>query len=303
MGAVNAYRFEEEIKEGKEYLSLLCETGMNFLENPTLLDGTHCTDYINTSYFIGGLFQQNAWQLWPKKVMYFIANMLIENGVKIRTKAHVYSVVSDEDRYRINFFNMINETESFKATHVVYATNAYTKELIPDLEGIITPVRGQIIATEPIELFTKVNLSINDGYEYLIQRLEDKRVLYGGMRWRSITHEKNTYDDSNCNPSISLGLQESLRELTSSNIKISHEWTGIMGYSCDKRALIGRLRKSGNLWIVAGYTGNGMPQCFGAGKVIADLISGSKKKWLEFFDPTRFEDASYRKRHEFSDLE
>ena len=44
-----------------------------------------------------------------------------------------------------NYFVVETNRGSVKAHHIVYATNAYTSHLIPQLKGIIKPVRGQIL--------------------------------------------------------------------------------------------------------------------------------------------------------------
>ena len=37
----------------------------------------------------------------------------------------------------------------------------------------------------------------------MIQRVEDKRIVVGGMRWKTESKEEHTYDDSVVNPVIS----------------------------------------------------------------------------------------------------
>ncbi len=83
--------------------------------------------------------------------------------------------------------------------------------------------------------------------------------------------------------------------------RIEHEWTGIMAYSKDGTPLVGPLTPLAPLegptsccvcacacvsyfcvtggvragqYIGAGYTGNGMANCFAAGKALAEMISG-----------------------------
>jgi glycine/D-amino acid oxidase-like deaminating enzyme len=104
--------------------------------------------------------------------------------------------------------------------------------------------------------------------------------------------------------------------------KVEHEWTGIMGYSMDGLPLVGPLTPLGPLqgktiitttttttsihgltvrrsrhcplqdgvragqYIGAGYTGNGMANCFAAAKALADMISGQLQPEVILIPPS-----------------
>jgi hypothetical protein len=70
-----------------------------------------------------------------------------------------------------------------KLMQVIYATNAYSAQLKPELKDIIVPVRGQVVATSPLLIDFPVSLVIRRSAEYMIQRRNDKRVIFGGMRY------------------------------------------------------------------------------------------------------------------------
>jgi hypothetical protein len=142
--------------------------------------------------------------------------------------------------------------------------------------------------------------------------------------------EVNIHDDTTLDPSISEGLRDMVQvhfappttsssPSSPSSLGIDYEWTGIMGCSCDSYPLIGKLplellppefstltdpypppsssssssssSAEWSHWIAAGYSGNGMPQCFGAGKVIAEMIAGVRhfeRDWNLLLSPQRF---------------
>jgi len=171
------------------------------------------------------------------------------------------------------------------------------------LQKFICPVRGQILLTKPILNFKfKYNIMTNDGYEYMIHR-DDGRIVMGGMRWRSKTKEEGIIDDSTVNPIISSALMEFLQDMLAipkEELQIEQEWTGIMGFTLDERPLIGILPRNKfdpsyklpqiNEYIAAGFHGEGMPKCFQAGKVIADMIAGKldQNNFIKPFLPERF---------------
>lgn len=248
------------------------------------------------------LYQTLAGQFWPRKAVYGIAQLAMARGVHIRTKTTVQSIsrpTEDSPSFTVN-----TTAGVVQCKHLIHATNGYASALLPELKGAIIPVRGQIVATSPIEGFhLPHNLGFNDGYEYLIHRLEDKRIIFGGMRWKASTYGKEVgvSDDSSIDSNVSEGLRNALIELfpalnNEPNFKIDCEWTGIMGYSGDNWPLIGRLNEDCNEWIAAGYSGNGMPQCFGAAKAVAEMIAGklpTGDTWIPHFNPMRFKRADY----------
>lgn len=66
----------------------------------------------------------------------------------------------------------------FRAKKVVYATNAWTSELLPHLKDIIVPVRNQVVMTEPAPPMWAFGLMANYGFEYWHQR-HDGRIILG----------------------------------------------------------------------------------------------------------------------------
>jgi hypothetical protein len=148
----------------------------------------------------GGLHQEIAGQFWPSRTVISLAKLLFEEKKikNIFTHARVIKISpssSSSSSPLMTEVLVVPEEDALEGKssrklkvishHVVYATNAYTPSLLPSLEGIITPVRGQVLATSPSSLQLPFSLCINDGFEYVIQRREDDRVILGGMRWKS----------------------------------------------------------------------------------------------------------------------
>ena len=75
------------------------------------------------------------------------------------------------------------------ADAVVIATDGYPSGLLGDLEGLIVPTRGQVIATEPIpeRLFEMPHYG-RHGFDYWHQT-EDGRIVAGGFRDVSLDRE------------------------------------------------------------------------------------------------------------------
>lgn len=74
------------------------------------------------------------------------------------------------------------------------------------------------------------------------------------------------------------------------DIIIEDEWIGIMGFSRDANPLIGPINSLKNQYIIAGFTGHGMPYAFLAGQNISEMINGLEPSFFipELFLPRRF---------------
>jgi len=101
--------------------------------------------------------------------------------------------------------------------------------------------------------------------------------VLGGMRWKSGDKEVGTVDDDVINSDVSKGLHDFLRQLFPTfDVQVEHEWSGIMGFSSDRRPLVGPIPDMENAFMIAGFTGHGMPFIFGCGQSLAEMISAEK---------------------------
>ncbi|MBD0269485.1 MAG: FAD-binding oxidoreductase [Cyanobacteria bacterium Co-bin8] len=224
----------------------------------------------HSSVFQAALVEPQHAQTWPAKLVLGMAQVASQKGATICPATHVEAVERHSGGFTLQTSRGAIQTQS-----VVYATNAFTHHLLPNLKGIITPVRGQVIATEPVPRLWDFDWLANDGYEYAIQR-PDGRIVFGGMRWRSPTREIGTEDATVVEPNVSKGLRGFLCEAFAPlrDAKIEYEWTGIMGYTPDENPLIGELPGQPGEFLAAGYTGHGMSIGFLAGKALAEMIAG-----------------------------
>jgi glycine/D-amino acid oxidase-like deaminating enzyme len=307
-GCCELTTYEAEVAEFEEYLQDKTPRMEKLKTKFELWGGSKCNERCFGQHWKAGLYQTLAGQFWPRKAVFGIAKLILSRGVHIRTKTFVTDVhrpSSSSSGSKSQHFLLQTDGGDVHCEHLIHATNGYASRLLPQLKGAIVPVRGQVLATSPIEgFFLPYNLGFNDGYEYLIHRKEDKRIIFGGMRWRAETvgQEVGVFDDSTIDPKVSDGLQGALPELfpmlkDEPNFKIDYEWTGIMGYSGDNWPLIGKISSNETKeWIAAGYSGNGMPQCFGAAKAVSEMITGklpTGDDWIPQFNPLRFEDPVY----------
>jgi glycine/D-amino acid oxidase-like deaminating enzyme len=172
-----------------------------------------------------------------------------------------------------------------EADHVVIATDGYTSGLLPELDDAIHPVRGQVIATEPIEqaLYPRPHYA-RHGFDYW-QQTPDNRLILGGRRDTSLetefTNEETTTD------AIQGELTAFATELLGEEPAVEHRWPGIFGATDDSLPLVGPVPGHDGVWVAAGYSGHGNVMGLACGELVAQAILGTPAPELEFFDPAR----------------
>ena len=77
-------------------------------------------------------------------------------------------------------------------------------------------------------------------------------------------------------PKVGAYLRRFLREAFPrlGEVRIDAEWTGVLGFTRDKKPLVGRVRP--NVFAGVGFCGHGMPQCTGVGKALAQMVAGAE---------------------------
>lgn len=186
---------------------------------------------------------------------------------------------------------------TIRARKVIYATNAYTRILVPHLFTSVMPYRGQIVATCPQPDFPNHNFSANErenNLDYMIKRVPTGELVYGGASDSSdhFGGEYGCLDDDAVNGGAGRGLRRELRALLGSDVEIVREWTGCMAFTPDERALVGELprvprvptsranagaaplplRSTGsNEYVCVGHNGDGMSTVF---SITKELVHG-----------------------------
>jgi len=233
-------------------------------------DAATCAARTGSASFLGGVLRGTAGQLWPARLTLGIVEQAVRLGVAVQTGTAVRAV-----ERRGGALAVRTDRGEITATHVVHATNAWARQLLPSLEGVVVPVRGQVIVTEPAPPIWSFGLSTNFGYEYWLQR-PDGRIVLGGMRWLTPTKEVGLDDDSVVEPTVSQGLRAFLpRHFPAlAGIRVEREWTGVMGFTDDRAPLVGPWPGAPGEWVALGFNGHGMPMAFLAGRAIAEMIAG-----------------------------
>ncbi|KAJ5113135.1 hypothetical protein N7456_001669 [Penicillium angulare] len=233
-----------------------------------------------------GCFAYDAGHIWAYKFVLHILENAVSQGINLQTHTPVSKV--SESTHSDSPYRWRVETSSrgaVAAKVVVFATNAYTSTLAPQYQGKIVPVRGtcsRIVVppgSQAPRLTNTYTLRLNAwDYDYLIPR-GDGSIVVGGARSSFIHDEKNWLDVSDDSRVLEPAaryfdgyMQRNFVGWENSHAYTDRVWTGIMGYSADGLPHVGQVPGQDGQFILAGFTGHGMPQIFLVAEAIAKMV-------------------------------
>jgi gamma-glutamylputrescine oxidase len=217
--------------------------------------------------FLSGIFHPHDGSLQPARFVLRLAERAVEAGVEVCEGTRVESL------------------EELSAPQVVIATDGSGRGLLPELDDVIWPARGQVVATEPWpeRVFEYPHYARN-GFAYW-QQVADGRIVLGGFRDFSILTELTDVEETT--PTIQDALDAFLVELLGEMPSIAYRWAGIFGLTQDFLPLVGRVPGRDGVWVAGGYSGHGNVLGLMCGELVASAILGQSHPILELFDPAR----------------
>ncbi len=183
------------------------------------------------------------------KLVQALTKKVLALGVEIITSAVVAGWQSTSAGVTVT----TSEGYVFTAKQLLFCTNAYTSSLVNSLT--VTPARGQIVLTAPIEnLAFTGTFHYDEGYYYF--RNVGNRVLLGGARNMAVEEEATTALETTA--LIQQELERFLKEhiLHGQPFTIEKRWSGIMGFTPNK--LPGVTKVAANTYAISSCNGMGV---------------------------------------------
>lgn len=274
---------------------------------------------------VQGAFRYPAGSISAYKFGTSVLKLGLEKGLNLQTDTPVLGVEKIDEEGQAAQTNGASEGQSgtqkdrwvvktergeIKTSNVIFATNGYSAQLLPELLGNVVPYRGQVIAQtlgsklrslKPDGLPTTYSFIYSNGYEYMIPRPfipavpDDCRgdiIIGGGLGHLpddGVAEFGNT-DDTVIDEQNSKYLRKTNEIYFGSNwgppedAPIKKEWTGIMGATKDGSPFVGQWPGANGLWISVGFNGHGMVLCLKCAEALAGMIFGQKVERGEKLD-------------------
>lgn len=215
------------------------------------------------------IFNPYEAQIHSGKMMQALINKCRDSGIEILFGHEVKGY--EKEKEVLSNIKIVTEHFNINTKKVIICTNAFAKELLPELE--ITPGRGQVFITKPIKnLSLKGTFHYHEGYFYF--RNVDDRVLIGGGR--NLNFEKETTTTFGITAEIKNEITRILNEIILKNThwEFDMEWSGIMAFGETLSPIIKEL--SPNVYCAVRCNGMGVAIGSKIGEEVALLVTGSR---------------------------
>lgn len=231
------------------------------------VEGRTLADRLGSERYFGGISVGQDHGIHPVKFVTALAKYVRDNGGLVLEQHEVRGFEDQQSKVVIHTHRGVVLAEK-----LVLSTNAYTKNLDAVLGARVTPIRGQVLCTEPVKPLLKALLYTDSGFQYARQ-LPDGRLVAGGWRRDFAATEIGMGDEltEGVQSGIERWLHESWPEL--SKTKITHRWSGTMGFSPDGLPLVGKL--SANVVFGVGFTGHGLGFALAVARAVMNIVTNS----------------------------
>lgn len=159
----------------------------------------------------------------------------------------------------------------------VVCANAWAGALLPFLEGVVTPVRGQALATAPVPAALPCGFAaaFTATGEYG-QQTAGGSIIFGGCRAAAPGGDVGVPADAPSD-AVQGALDDALQRLfpALAGVPVAHRWAGQMAFTRDYTPVAGPAPDLPGVWFSAGFSGHGMPFAPIFGRLLADAVTAS----------------------------
>ena len=229
---------------------------------------------------VGGVFAEGNGTLHSARLVYGLAQAAQRHGASVYTNIEVKSISSDGGGVHVE-----TSGGAMRAGAVVVAVNAWTNQLLPQLAGVVTPVRGQMLAYEPCApvFSTGMAAELTPTGEYW-QQTPDGTIVLGGCRAVAPDGEVGMRELGAHN-AVQAALDGVLPRLfpALAGLRVGQRWAGPMAFTPDRMPIADAVPGLPGVWVVGGFSGHGMPFGLTLGRLLAAAARGERSMELAPF--------------------
>jgi gamma-glutamylputrescine oxidase len=253
-----------EADEMAAAVAALGAAGVDCRAAPELIPPPMRARYPRATFFPGDC------ELQPARWVRALAGAAAAAGARVRERSPVTAVERHGEGW-----NVATPAGAVTGRAVVVACDGLLPRLVPELDGVLYPVRGQMLATEPLaDPVVTLPTHSDHGFVYARPTL-DGRLAIGGCRLADLDAEYT--DETGPTPPVQAELDRFVAvRLGLAGVRVTHRWGGTMGFSADLLPVVGEVPDRPGLHVAGGYSGVGNVQGFVCGGMLADLILGRR---------------------------
>ncbi len=243
----------------------------------------------------GAVFDPNSGQINGAQLVRGLRPVLIEQGVQIYENSPVLSIREGSE---ITLTTLNGEV---RAKAIVIATNGYTGKLGYFREALF-PLHSHVYATAALTPEQRQQIGWGDlaGFGDDLDRISygaltrDGHIVFGGGSNQSYAYlfrNRTAYPGTPTSAGRSFAaMEQALADYLPDTraVPITHRWTGTLGITLNRHALMGVRGDDRNIYYAIGYCGHGVTLANLAGQVLTDLYSKDDQRWrgLPFYQQT-----------------
>ncbi len=259
----------------------LFKNGDNFLAETGVSKIEHFNRLVND------VVGPNAFGLSNKKISSFGfegVSTLIENRyeAQIDSGKMMFALIRYAQQLGISIFNncrvdqieeeskascLITKNGNFCCKRLIVTTNAFIKDLFPDIE--INPGRGQVLITKPIKDLKVAGTFHYDKGFYYFRNINNRILLGGGRNIDFKAEETTTFGQTE---SVQQALTDLLKNviLPKTDFEIDYRWSGIMAFGKILEPFIEEIKP--NIFCATRCNGMGIAIGSQTGEDVANLL-------------------------------
>lgn len=266
----------DEAGDLRAAVARLRDAGFDCREAPELVPAP-----MRARYTAAAVFPLDC-RLDPARFVRALARAAAAAGAGVHERSPVAAIEPGAGGWRVR-----TPAGDVTARAVVVACDGRTHRLVPELEGIVYPVRGQMLATEPLT-DTVIALPTHSDHGFVYARpTHDGRLAIGGCR--SADLEAEYTDDQRPTAPVQAALERFIGErMGLAGVRVDRRWAGTMGFSADRLPVAGEVPGRPGLHVACGYSGVGNVQGFVCGGLLADGLLGRPGRLAAALSPDRF---------------
>ncbi|MFN8531298.1 MAG: FAD-dependent oxidoreductase [Anaerolineae bacterium] len=249
-------------------------------------DSTETAKRLQMSGVHGAVFDPNAGQINGAQLVRGLRPVLQARGVEIYEGTPVLRL------HEGSTITVTTPHAEIKTKAVMIATNGYTSKL-GYFRDALFPLHSHVFATAPLTPEQRQQIGWGEiaGFSDDLDRISygsltsDGRLVFGGgsnQSYAYLFNNRTAYPGTpGSAPRSFTAMQDTLAKYMpdSRRLPITHRWTGTLGITLDRHALMGVRGIDQNIYYAIGFNGHGVTMGNMAGQVITDLYGREDSRW------------------------